>query len=232
LVFQNWIPININRKKEIINQQVIESGKLASVGELAAGIAHEINNPVAIMVQEAGWVEDLLKEEDPKQSKNLHEILRALKRVRTQGQRCEDSTHKLLNLNRKTSKDMEELPINDSIEEVVAIINMAAYGKCSIHAHIDESIPPIYGSQTESQQLLLNLINNALYVLEKEGGRIDITRRLEDDCVLIIVQDDGPGIPQTSLNRIFDPVFHHQAGGQGKRTKAVDLFRNHQQNGW
>ena len=58
-----------DREKEMMNRQVIETGKLASVGELAAGIAHEINNPVAIMVQEAGWIEDLLEEEEFKKGK-------------------------------------------------------------------------------------------------------------------------------------------------------------------
>ena len=204
-----------DREKELMSRQVIECGKLASVGELAAGIAHEINNPVAIMVQEAGWIEDLLGEEDLKQSKNLDEFMRALKQVNTQGQRCKDITHKLLSFARKTSPDIEELQINDSITEVVAITNMAAYTKCSIHTNLDERLPPIHGSQTEIQQVLLNLINNALHALEKEGGRIDITSRLENDCVLIIVEDDGPGIPEANLNRIFDPFFTTKPVGKG-----------------
>lgn len=204
-----------DREKELMNRQVIECGKLASVGELAAGIAHEINNPVAIMIQEAGWIEDLLGEEDLKQSKNLDEFMRALKQVNTQGQRCKDITHKLLSFARKTSPDIEELQINDSITEVVAITNMAAYTKCSIHTYLDERLPPIHGSQTEIQQVLLNLINNALHALEKDGGRIDITSRLENDCVLIIVEDDGPGIPEANLNRIFDPFFTTKPVGKG-----------------
>ena len=61
----------------LMNEQIIQTGKLASVGELAAGIAHEINNPVAIMVEEAGWIEDLLEEEDRSQIKNLDEFVRA-----------------------------------------------------------------------------------------------------------------------------------------------------------
>ena len=74
-----------DKETEMMNEQVVETGKLASVGELAAGIAHEINNPVAIMVEEAGWIEDLLEEEDLKDGENLEEFKRALLQIRTQG---------------------------------------------------------------------------------------------------------------------------------------------------
>jgi two-component system, NtrC family, sensor kinase len=74
-----------DREKEMMNQQVIETGKLASIGELAAGIAHEINNPVAIMVEEAGWIQDLLEEEEFQESENLEEFTRALTQINAQG---------------------------------------------------------------------------------------------------------------------------------------------------
>jgi two-component system NtrC family sensor kinase len=70
------------KKEEMMSQQVIETGKLASVGELAAGIAHEINNPVAIMIEEAGWVEDLLEEEDLDRKREQGELFRALTRLK------------------------------------------------------------------------------------------------------------------------------------------------------
>ena len=91
-----------DKEKDMLSQQVIETGKLASIGELAAGIAHEINNPVAIMIEEAGWVEDLLDEEAFAESENLEEFYRALKQINTQGRRCKEITHKLLSFARKT----------------------------------------------------------------------------------------------------------------------------------
>ncbi len=77
-----------DREKQMMNKQVVETGKLASVGELAAGIAHEINNPVAIMVEEAGWIGDLLEEEEFQESENLNEFTRALEQIRNLGRRC------------------------------------------------------------------------------------------------------------------------------------------------
>ena len=204
-----------DQEKEEMNRQVIESGKLASVGELAAGIAHEINNPVAIMVQEAGWIEDLLEEEDFEKSKNLEEFTTALKQINTQGKRCKEITQKLLSFARKTSLNEEKVQLNDLIDEIVSIIDVAAYPKVSINLDLDESIPPIFGSQSEIQQVFLNLINNALYVLQKDGGQIDIISRVDGSSVLLVVEDDGPGIPQANLDRIFDPFFTTKPVGKG-----------------
>jgi len=205
----------MNRQKEMMNRQIVETGKLASVGRLAAGIAHEINNPVAIMVEEAGWIEDLLEEDEFKKGKNLEEFQRALKQINTQGKRCKDITHKLLSFARKTDSRIQSIQINAMIEEVVAISNKASYTRISINSYTDNTIPSIDCSPTEIQQVLLNLINNALYALEKDGGKIDITSHLEGNYVLIVVEDDGPGIPKANLDRIFDPFFTTKPVGKG-----------------
>jgi CheY-like chemotaxis protein/anti-sigma regulatory factor (Ser/Thr protein kinase) len=110
---------------------------------------------------------------------------------------------------------MQKVQINDVIEEVVSITDMAAYNKTDMHTYLDENLAPIYGSQTEIQQVLLNLINNALYVLEKDGGKIEITTKMEENAVLVIVEDDGPGIPEANLDRIFDPFFTTKPVGKG-----------------
>ncbi|MDP4978791.1 MAG: cache domain-containing protein, partial [Desulfobacterales bacterium] len=115
-----------DRDKEMMDKQVIETGKLASIGELAAGIAHEINNPVAIMVEEAGWIEDLLEEEDLREGKNLEEFQRALKQIRVQGHRCKDITHNLLSFARKTDGKVKKLQLNALIEEMVRLSGQRA----------------------------------------------------------------------------------------------------------
>ena len=205
----------VDREKEMMNRQIIETGKLASVGRLAAGTAHEINNPVAIMVQEAGWIDDLLKEEEFRKGKNLEEIQRALKQIESQGKRCKEITHKLLSFARTSDTQIQNLQINEMVEEVVAISDKASYTGITINTHLDKTIPSIYGSQTEIQQVLLNLINNALYALEKDGGKIDISTSLADHYVLVSVEDDGPGIPKANLDRIFDPFFTTKPVGEG-----------------
>jgi two-component system NtrC family sensor kinase len=206
----------VDREKRVMNEQIVETGKLASVGELAAGIAHEINNPVAIMVEEAGWIEDLLEEEEFKESENLTEFIRALEQIRTQGRRCKEITHKLLSFARKTDSQVREVQIDDLVEELVALsAQRAKYSNVTINTALQEDLPSVHVSETELQQVFLNLINNALDAMEKKGGSIDIKSRLEGEHIAIEVADTGPGIPEANLARIFDPFFTTKPVGKG-----------------
>ena len=205
-----------DREKERMNEQIIQTGKLASVGELAAGIAHEINNPVAIMVEEAGWMEDLLEEEEFGKSQNLDEFLRALKQIRTQGKRCKQITQKLLSFARKTDPRVQDLRINDVITEVVELsAQRAKYAKVTIGTRLKQDLPLLKASQSELQQVLLNLINNALDAMEKDGGILNISTRLKGANFIIEVADNGPGIPEANMEKIFDPFFTTKPVGKG-----------------
>jgi two-component system, NtrC family, sensor kinase len=205
-----------DREKEMMNQQVIETGKLASIGELAAGIAHEINNPVAIMVEEAGWIKDLLEEEDFQGSENMEEFIRALVQINAQGCRCKEITHKLLSFARKTDSTIQELQINELIDEVVSLsAQRARYSNVSIDTELDQNIPLIPISSTEFQQVLLNLINNAMDAMDKTEGKLNISTQQQDDDIIIIIADSGPGIPEVNLSKIFDPFFTTKSVGKG-----------------
>jgi two-component system NtrC family sensor kinase len=206
-------------EKEGMNQQIIETGKMASIGELAAGIAHEINNPVAIMVEEAGWIGDLLEEEEFAGSGNLPELKRALTQINTQGRRCKEITHKLLSFARKTDTIAKDVQVNDTISEIVNLSSqMAKYNKVIIETELQKDLPYITISPSEMQQVLLNLINNALDAMEKTGGRIKISTKIseiEPGHIVIVVEDNGPGIPEANLPRIFDPFFTTKPVGKG-----------------
>jgi two-component system NtrC family sensor kinase len=203
-------------EKELMNQQVIETGKLASLGELAAGIAHEINNPVAIMVEEAGWVHDLMEEEQFSSKENKEEFERALLQIKTQGKRCREITQKLLSFARKTDTCVEDVRINDVINEVISFCaQRAKFSNVAITSKLQDNLPLLCISHTEIQQVLLNLMNNALDSLEKRGGNITLTNWLEGDDVVISVADNGPGIPRVNLARIFDPFFTTKPVGKG-----------------
>ena len=208
-----------DKKSEVMNKQVVESGKLATIGELAAGIAHEINNPVAIMVEEAGWIDDLLEEEDLNESENLDEFKRALRQINTQGKRCKEITHKLLSFARKTDSTINDVQINDSVKEIVSLTTqMARYNNVLIKTNLMDNIPYIRISPSELQQVILNLINNAIDAMEKIGGEILIETRVsksEKNHLLISIEDDGPGIANDNLARIFDPFFTTKAVGKG-----------------
>lgn len=206
-----------DREKEAMNQQVIETGKLASIGELAAGIAHEINNPVAIMVEEAGWIQDLLEEEDVRNSKNLDEIQQAVQQIRAQGSRCKEITHKLLSFARKTDSRKQPIQLNHFLTDIVDLYEQRSkYSNVKITTHFDPDLPMIEGSVSELQQVVMNLINNALDAMEKnKGGELTITTRKQGRQVIVDIQDNGIGIPEANLNRIFDPFFTTKPVGKG-----------------
>jgi len=207
-----------DQEKEMMDKQMIETGKLASIGSLAAGIAHEINNPVAIMVEEAGWIKDLLEEEEFSKSENLNEFERALKQIKTQGQRCKEITHKLLSFARKTDSRVQETHINELIRELVALSEQRAkYSKITIHTNLENNPPITYIAQSEMQQVLLNLINNAIDAMENRGGELTISTHFElkDGVIVIKVSDNGPGIPEANLSRIFEPFFTTKPVGKG-----------------
>ncbi len=205
-----------DRENELMNRQIVETGKLAAIGELSAGIAHEVNNPVAIMVEEAGWIEDLLEEEDFQESENLKEFTRALSQIKTQGRRCKEITHKLLNFARKTDSTTQKHRINDLIEEVINLSKQRAkYSNVTVNTHLNENLPNIMISDTEFQQILLNLINNALDAMDKTGGNLDISTDIQNNEIIIGVSDTGPGIPKVNLSKIFEPFFTTKPVGKG-----------------
>jgi two-component system NtrC family sensor kinase len=203
-------------EKELMNEQMIEAGKLASLGELAAGIAHEINNPVAIMVEEAGWIQDLMLEEDLAGSANFQEFKRSLNQIRTQGKRCKEITHKLLSFARKTDPSVKSVQLNEVIRDVVSLTEQRArYSNIRINVQLEQDLPEVNVSPSELQQVLLNLINNSVDALEGKGGIIDIRSEMNENYITLEVADNGPGIPKTNMPRIFDPFFTTKPVGKG-----------------
>jgi two-component system NtrC family sensor kinase len=203
-------------EKHLLDEKVVEAGRLASIGELASGVAHEINNPVAIMVEEAGWIGDLLEDEEFQESKNLEELRRSLAQIKTQGKRCKDITRKLLSFAHKSSLAVEDIQVNEVIEELVGIsAQRAKYSMVQITSRLQENLPTLRVSLSELQQVILNLINNALDAMEKKGGKLTLSTRSEDGFVVVAATDTGVGIPAANLNRIFDPFFSTKAVGKG-----------------
>ena len=205
------------RKETIMSDKVIETGKLASIGELAAGIAHEINNPVAIMVEEAGWIQDLLvTEHEPGSEETAREISRAVQQIRTQGERCKSITHKLLSFARKTDPTIRSVDVNALVEEVIDLTSQKArYANIKIEKNLGPGLLPIGASPSELQQVLLNLVNNAVDAIGPEGGTVSVTTASEGDEIALKISDTGEGIPEANVEKIFDPFFTTKPVGHG-----------------
>jgi signal transduction histidine kinase len=189
---------------------------MASIGRLAAGVAHEINNPLAIINAKAGLIEDLftLKKEyqdDPKLLSQVRSIHQAV-------DRCSKITRRLLNFARSSDISIQKIDIGEVIQEVLGFINEAAgHRGIDIIMELDKNIPPIETDKGKLQQIFLNLVSNALAALE-EGGYLKINVKLRDeDHVSIKVSDNGCGIAEKDLERIFEPFFTTKTnkGGTG-----------------
>ena len=195
-------------EKQMMSKKVVETGKLASVGELASGVAHEINNPIAIMVEEAGWIGDLMEEEEFEKSENRVEIEMAVEKIQYHGNRCKEITSKLLSFARKTDTTVHDVNINALLEELVALSSQRAkYGMVEIQTDFQEDLPSLRASTSELQQVFFNLINNAIDAMDPEGGTVTISSRQREHDLVINVSDTGKGIPEANLDRIFDPFF-------------------------
>jgi two-component system NtrC family sensor kinase len=203
-------------EKGQMQAKMVEADKMASIGELVSGMAHEINNPVAVMVEEAGWVEDLLGDGLEKLPENEAEMRRALKQIRTQGLRCRDITSKLLSFARRGKPERELVRLNTLIQEVTALTaQKVRFGSIKLTLDLEESLPEVMVSLSEMQQILLNLVNNALYAMEKSGGILRLATSSAQGMVTLEVADSGPGIPADVRSRIFEPFFTTKPVGKG-----------------
>ncbi len=189
--------------------------ELATLAEFAAGIAHEINNPLAIIIEAAGWVSDLL--DDAPGPESLGEMRKALRQIVTQAGRCRDITHNLLSFANRVPGNVQDVRLDELIREVVASLEKrAATRKVTIVQHLDLGVPVQRLSPTEMQQVLVNLVNNAMDAMDpSRGGRIDIVLRGGKGEALLDVLDNGSGIPEPVLERIFDPFFTTKPVGKG-----------------
>lgn len=206
----------LERQRDALNEHLIQAGKLSALGEMAAGIAHEINNPVAIMLEEAGWIEDIL--DDMTKDGNTDEISQSVAKIRNQGTRCRSITHKLLGFARKSDEPDQAVNIGDLLREMVALTDQKARNAAvDISLHIEPGLPAVRATPSVLQQIVLNLVNNAVDAMEGTGGQLSLRARLAADGhrVHVAVQDTGPGIPPEVKARIFDPFFTTKPAGKG-----------------
>jgi two-component system NtrC family sensor kinase len=205
-----------DREKQRLNEQMFQTAKLASIGELAAGAAHEINNPIAVMIEEAGWMSDLLEEEDLRDSPNYEEFKRSLEQITIQGRRCKEITRNLLSFARREDADRAKVQINTLLEDLMAVVRRRAEKRgITVAAEIQDNLPPVTISYSELQQVLFNLINNAFDAMDPDGGVLSVIARQEDDAIVLEVADSGEGIPPEQIGRVFDPFYTTKPVGHG-----------------
>jgi two-component system NtrC family sensor kinase len=204
-----------DRQKAKSDEIMVHESKMAALGKLAAGVAHEINNPLAVIGEEAGWMKDLLKEEDVANSPNLQEFQEAIKKIEYHADRVKKVTHRLLGFARRMEPTEEKVMVNQVLEECVGFLeNEARYRNINIQKEMAPDLPTIASDSSQLQQVFLNILNNAIDAIGKDGA-ITLKTAHQADQVVIKISDTGPGMSQETIEKIFDPFFTTKEVGKG-----------------
>ncbi|MBE0660212.1 MAG: cache domain-containing protein [Bryobacteraceae bacterium] len=189
--------------------RVAQSERLASVGLLAAGVAHEINNPLgAILSLTQLTLEDVPKE-DPSRE-NLEEVVK-------QSERCRGIVRGLLDFSRQSEVRTDLVDFNRLIEETLRMISrQSMFFNVAIVKQLEPQLPPVLASRSQFQQVFMNIIMNAVQAMEERGTlTISTNHRPEQELVEVHISDTGKGIPPDQIDRVFDPFFTTKESGRG-----------------
>ena len=205
-----------DQRRMMALHQVEYANKMVSIGRLAAGVAHEINNPLAIVNEKAGLLKDIIT---LKPEMATPERMTALvDDIQEAVSRCGTITHRLLNFATHTSTRVEPLSIVDVIEETLGFfMREAAYRQIGITVDASADIPEMQTDRGSLEQIFLNLFHNAFAAMDDEGHlHIDV-RKLDDNTVEAAISDNGKGISEEARRHIFDPFFttREDEGGTG-----------------
>ena len=196
--------------------ELAHANRIATMGQLSASIAHEVNQPIAATLMNAGTAARWLARQPP----NLEGAKQSIDRIISDGKRAAEIVSRIRDFSKKTSSRKGDLEINEAILEIMILARaaMSEHGVL-VKMQLSEGLPRIYGDRVQLQQVMLNLIMNAIEAMSevKEGSRelLISTSEVESGGVLVAVSDSGPGLPPASLARIFEAFYTTKSSGLG-----------------
>jgi two-component system NtrC family sensor kinase len=199
-----------------LSGQLVHAAKLASVGELAAGIAHEINNPLAIIAEEVGVLKDSLDPELTQEEDEPLDICEHLDAIHQAVFRCRDITRKLLTFVRQTEVRVEPQDLHSILDDVLEAMmgNELSISNVSLEKRFDHRILEILTDRNQLAQVFVNLVKNAIDAMPG-GGQLTVTTALRDTRAAVSFRDTGCGMPAEHLERVFMPFFTTKDPGKG-----------------
>jgi two-component system NtrC family sensor kinase len=214
-----------DRDREQLSGQLIRATRLAELGEMAAGFAHEINNPLQIMKSEQTLIEtifsDLKEKGELKESEDLKDVEDSMSQIKLQIDRCAKITQAILRFGRQSDSEPKDIDLSTFIPEVLRMIEKkAAVSGIKLERDISPHTSLIHADPSQLQQVLINIVNNAMdAILDRhgsEGGELSIhARPSPNGRVMIAVTDNGIGISPENLKRVFAPFFTTKPVGKG-----------------
>ncbi|MEA4855807.1 sensor histidine kinase [Solidesulfovibrio sp.] len=209
--------VRAEREKATLDASLTQSSKMAALGKLAAGVAHEVNNPLAIIMEKAGWMRDLLSEEDIKDSPNFQEFEDAVAKIEFHVRRAKDVTHRLLGFARRMEPTQEDLDVNMLLDQTRSFLeNEASFRGITFINDYQRDMPRIASDASQLQQVFLNIMDNAIDAIDKNGAITVTTRALPDSGdVDSALADTGTGMSKEAMDKIFDPFFTTKKVGEG-----------------
>ena len=198
-----------------MEQRMIAAERLASVGILAAGVAHEINNPLAIISESTGWMRQLFAKDELKDMPRRDDFIKALDKVEKSVERASRITHQLLGFAGKSEPAVSEVSLAELAEEAIRLIDHELHNRdIKIVRQIQPALGRIQSDPYQLRQVVMNLLTNAMHAV-KSGGSITIAIEDLGDSQMITVSDTGQGIPRENLDKIFEPFFSTKKPGEG-----------------
>jgi len=199
-----------------LSGQLVQAEKLASVGELAAGIAHEINNPLAIIAEEVGLLKDSLDPAFAREDDPPVEVERHLDIIHDAVFRCRDITRKLLTFVRRTEVQAAPQDIHAILDDVATVMlgNELAISNVEVVRDYDTGLPPIHADRNQFVQVFVNLVKNAIDAMP-EGGTLTLATGRRNGRAVISVKDTGCGMTRDQMQRVFMPFYTTKDPGKG-----------------
>ncbi len=188
-------------------KQLLQSEKLATIGQMAAGIAHELNTPLTYIMGNLELLE--LQDLSAAQREMLSSIARGAERIRALAQR-------LLAFSRPAREEMAPLAVNDVVERSLELCQyQIASGRVALEKTLEPELPRVLGVSNQLEMALINLVVNAVHAMGEKGGRLSVGTRRRGDDVEIWVKDEGPGIPEKVRTSLFEPFVTTKPEGKG-----------------
>jgi signal transduction histidine kinase len=194
-------------QRERMEEQMSQTEKLTSLGLLAAGVAHEVNTPLAVISNYIQMLAKQMPEGDPRQS--------IIEKIVKQTFRASEIVNNLLNFSRTGAGELADIDVNKVVEETLSLVaHPLKTSQIQIVKQLGSTLPPVRGSANKLQQVFLNLFLNARDAMPG-GGMLEVRTAAHNGSVEIEVVDTGAGIPREHIHRIFDPFFTTKASGRG-----------------